>query len=470
MKDRTQKILRGLLYCSLLGGFVVAFSISALWLKMLRDDRLAHVEIQKRLEAIRAAGQPLTAQDLAKFYPDPPPEHDAVLMLKPALSALVVPEDTTNLPFFNENGPRGTTPLEKPVLAEMARWIGKNQKAFDSVSLEQLNGSWIGCSFTNGFTNLVYAPVSKINSLTKLLCLNAVLQAEFQHPKEAIQSLEKAAAVGNAWRNDLPIHGMSKLATQDRVCWTLNRVLNRTPIAEADLADVSNLLTITNLGVIKQNIIFDRCVGVSHADQLQSLARQTTVYSISPVRLFLNSCRTRIIYRDQDLLNLLDWDGHSLAATDLPLSNAVPALAELERHRDNLAKTEIKLLNKYLLNTFKKDRFSFLVVDESASHQRLLSEASLVAQVRATRTAIAVERWRLAHNSDLPDSLAQLVPDFLPLVPPDPFDGQPLRYKKLARGYVVYSVGPDFTDDGGKEKPANASDSAHYDITFTVER
>ena len=109
-------------------------------------------------------------------------------------------------------------------------------------------------------------------------------------------------------------------------------------------------------------------------------------------------------------------------------------------------------------------------MDESASHQRLLSEASLVAQVRATRTAIAVERWRLAHNSDLPDSLAQLVPDFLPLVPPDPFDGQPLRYKKLARGYVVYSVGPDFTDDGGKEKPANASDSAHYDITFTVER
>ena len=55
-------------------------------------------------------------------------------------------------------------------------------------------------------------------------------------------------------------------------------------------------------------------------------------------------------------------------------------------------------------------------------------------------------------------------------IPTDPFDDQPLRFKKLARGYVVYSIGPDFTDDGGKEKPADAKDTDHYDITFTVER
>jgi len=47
------------------------------------------------------------------------------------------------------------------------------------------------------------------------------------------------------------------------------------------------------------------------------------------------------------------------------------------------------------------------------------------------------------------------VRDTLPAVPTDPFDDQPLRCKKLACGYEVYSVGPDFTDDGGKEKPAN---------------
>ena len=100
----------------------------------------------------------------------------------------------------------------------------------------------------------------------------------------------------------------------------------------------------------------------------------------------------------------------------------------------------------------------------------ILSEANNIAQVRVTRTAIAIERWRLAHSGNAPDSLAELAPDFLPAIPKDPFDDQPLRYKKLARGYVVYSIGSDFTDDGGKPEPAEAKGSDHYDITFTVER
>jgi hypothetical protein len=35
-------------------------------------------------------------------------------------------------------------------------------------------------------------------------------------------------------------------------------------------------------------------------------------------------------------------------------------------------------------------------------------------------------------------------------VPADPFDGQPLRLKKLDDGLVIYSVGPDLADDGGE--------------------
>ena len=38
-------------------------------------------------------------------------------------------------------------------------------------------------------------------------------------------------------------------------------------------------------------------------------------------------------------------------------------------------------------------------------------------------------------------SCQSLVPVYLPAVPPDPWNGKPLRYKKLARGYVIYSVG-----------------------------
>ena len=69
-----------------------------------------------------------------------------------------------------------------------------------------------------------------------------------------------------------------------------------------------------------------------------------------------------------------------------------------------------------------------------------------------SRLAIAVaalERHRLA-NGGYPKTLADLVPQFLPTVPLDPMDGQPLRYRLDADGtFTLYSVGPNHTDDHG---------------------
>jgi hypothetical protein len=94
---------------------------------------------------------------------------------------------------------------------------------------------------------------------------------------------------------------------------------------------------------------------------------------------------------------------------------------------------------------------TFLMMPASTS--AMLKQAKCVALLRVARAALAIERYRLA-TARLPDTL----PDSTPL---DPYTGQPLRYKQLAKGYVVYSVGEDGKDDGGDEKK---------DITFTVER
>jgi hypothetical protein len=52
----------------------------------------------------------------------------------------------------------------------------------------------------------------------------------------------------------------------------------------------------------------------------------------------------------------------------------------------------------------------------------------------------------------LPDQLSELVQDYLPAVPIDPFDGQPIRYRRTDDGFLLYSVGADRTDDGGVMK------------------
>ena len=75
--------------------------------------------------------------------------------------------------------------------------------------------------------------------------------------------------------------------------------------------------------------------------------------------------------------------------------------------------------------------------------------AGVLADVRATRVAVAIERYRQDHGGSLPDGLSALAPKLLEAVPIDPFSGTPLKYRRTDKGYVIYSVGPDRTDSAG---------------------
>lgn len=82
----------------------------------------------------------------------------------------------------------------------------------------------------------------------------------------------------------------------------------------------------------------------------------------------------------------------------------------------------------------------------SAIEKELQAEVALDLAV----TACALERHRLAHGT-YPARLELLVPAFLPRLPVDMADGQPLRYRCAADGqFVLYSVGLNGTDDGGR--------------------
>lgn len=96
--------------------------------------------------------------------------------------------------------------------------------------------------------------------------------------------------------------------------------------------------------------------------------------------------------------------------------------------------------------------------------------AITTARLRAAEAAIACERFSRDHEGQMPQGLSDLVPTYLTLIPEDPFDGNPMRLKKLPDGYVIYSIGSDFTDNGG-EKVGDAADGPEdRDVTFTVHK
>src|SRR5204863_7525309 len=86
-------------------------------------------------------------------------------------------------------------------------------------------------------------------------------------------------------------------------------------------------------------------------------------------------------------------------------------------------------------------------------------------RVRSATLAVALERYRRQH-SQWPETLQAVVPGWLAEVPEDPHGNGPLRYARLPDGIVVYSVGRDGRDNGGRVHAP--IDSPGSDIGFRL--
>jgi hypothetical protein len=123
---------------------------------------------------------------------------------------------------------------------------------------------------------------------------------------------------------------------------------------------------------------------------------------------------------------LLRYFSQALEMTRLPPQEQDAALNRLEQ-----TARDMPFAARMLAPTLKR-----IVTTDHRTRALLLCGAS----------ALASERYRLVHGR-WPTSLDELVPKLLERVPNDPFDGEPLRFRRCALGTAIYSVGPDGRDD-----------------------
>jgi hypothetical protein len=97
-----------------------------------------------------------------------------------------------------------------------------------------------------------------------------------------------------------------------------------------------------------------------------------------------------------------------------------------------------------------------------ALSRSMQSRAQLETAIGGLHLMLALERF-LTDHGEYPGDLAALAPRYLPALPPDPYTGDPYRYRRLApgedehgRGYILYSVGFDRQDDGGRQHEQGA--------------
>jgi hypothetical protein len=87
----------------------------------------------------------------------------------------------------------------------------------------------------------------------------------------------------------------------------------------------------------------------------------------------------------------------------------------------------------------------------------------LLAHERLLLGELALRRLR-SEQGRPPAALDELVTNYVSKVPQDPFTGKPLIYRPNGTNWLLYSVGPDLIDDGGK--PAAKATPSKGDILY----
>ncbi|NLZ06412.1 MAG: hypothetical protein GXY19_14675 [Phycisphaerae bacterium] len=67
----------------------------------------------------------------------------------------------------------------------------------------------------------------------------------------------------------------------------------------------------------------------------------------------------------------------------------------------------------------------------------------------ATLTVLALKRYSMETGVHPPDLQSLVDAGYARSIPADPYSGGPLIYKRVGDEFLLYSVGPDFVDDGG---------------------
>jgi hypothetical protein len=292
--------------------------------------------------------------------------------------------------------------------------------------------------------------LSKLRDAARLLLLRA-MTGFGENPQSAVESLSDCFALAKSLEAEpLLISQLVRIGLQHLSTSTLERLLN---LKELGDDRISPLLTILNEAEcpasLQRAVAGEFCSGIS-------------IFQMSP----------------QDRAKMLGGPRTAPAPSSNPPTHESDFLFYLRIMESTLATAKepypkrlgvTKSLSPQIIRSAKDQKYLVSARLLPAVGTAVEKDGENVALLRCAVAALGVESFRQA-NGKLPESVHSLVPKFLVAVPVDPFDGNPLRYKKLPKGYLVYSLGKDAKDDGGKEKQESGASELNYDVTFTVER
>jgi hypothetical protein len=262
-----------------------------------------------------------------------------------------------------------------------------------------------------------------INRLAGLQAMNLAMTGQGESAAGAL--IDRLRSL-RAFDDENSLMQMIRTRLMQEISTDLGVLVGRTTVSDERLADLERALSDTYPTDALERTI--RGAALWWHQQLRSIwegrGSQGFITSIGPL--------LRPVLRHHAVMRL-QTASDALAAARLPWPGRINAMNGIPAHRSMVP-----------------ELVPFVAAWREASQVRDLTIriAEGIAAVRCARFVIAIERYRLARGT-LPQALTDVVSprneESL-----DPFTGKPLLYSHTDAGYVVYSVGRDLKDEGGK--------------------
>ena len=383
-------------------------------------------QINTNRTRVREVGEPVTIEDLHAYYRAPAAEDDTTELWLEAMAVFRTPafeSASSEMPIL---GRSATIPLPGepwPELAAARQFLDDYQSALDLMheAAERGGLARFELEFELG-PAIDLKAIEQPRIAARLLALEANVRAHEGDAHAAAQSIHAMFMTARSVENQpLLITQLVRFALSGMATRELRRMLPVVDFSDEDLRQLQADLRADDLEAgVRRALIGERALVLYNYETLNA-----------------DSYGLFAITRGPDRRLTLDFFEEIVAAAKLPWPEALDAA--------NAAQAAVK-------KTASSGGSLYVLTSSLVPAVQAIFPAATrrIIERDAADMAVAVERFRLRHGS-LPEEIEQLVPEFLPQVPIDPIDGQPLRYVVEEGEYLIFSMGEDIKDEGEGE-------------------
>lgn len=427
---------------------LILAAVSAVLLWWQADRRAALRAVEKEVARIQAAGEPITTEDLYAYHRPPKGVKDSTRLWIGALDSFDEQKLTKAagaLPLMGTGEDRQVLQADHPKsqIAEAEVFLAQHQETLEALHIAAASGG--ECRFPVAFEEGMGALlpyVQKMRTAQRLMLLQTEVHAARANATEATESLETSLAMPNALSHQLTqIEQLVRSAMLAAAAGEVEEIVNKLELSDDQLARLAARLQALDVrGPMTEGMLGERAMGYHTFRHLGILGPPDMNGGTAVDRARIAADEGRLT-RPGDCLMYLELMGEFIEASRQEHPEAMAAANRAEDRLKQLAGNRNPIERMKYMNTL-------LILP--AMTAAVKSSARTEAHRDLARCLVAAERYRLA-NDQPPTSLQQLVPQYLPAVPNDPFDGKPLRMVRRGDELVFYSIGEDGKDDGGQE-------------------